>query len=71
VNHDENGLLVPTQDSRALADAIKQLALDAPLREQMGMANYRRGQEFSAERVVAKMVKIIFPDCSEMHGVVA
>jgi glycosyltransferase involved in cell wall biosynthesis len=62
VTHGENGILVPVQDSYALAKAIRQIALDRPLRERMGHANYRRGQEFRTEVVVAQMMKIIFPE---------
>jgi glycosyltransferase involved in cell wall biosynthesis len=56
-----NGFLVPTQDSRALAEAVKQLAVNPPLRKKMGEANYRKGQEFRADLVVAQMLKIVFP----------
>jgi len=62
VTHGENGALVPAQDNQALADAIKQMALDRPWRERMGQANHRRGQEFRTEVVVAQMLKIIFPE---------
>jgi glycosyltransferase involved in cell wall biosynthesis len=57
-----NGFLVPTQDSRALAEAIKQLAVSPTLRRQMGEANHRKGQEFRADVVVAQLLKIVFPD---------
>lgn len=58
----ENGLLVPVQDSRALAEAIKQMAQDRPLRQQMSQANYRRAQLFRAEVVVPQLLKIVFPN---------
>lgn len=61
VTHGENGLLIPAQDSTALAEAIKCLALDSPLRERMGAANYRRGQAFRADVVVSQILGIIFP----------
>ncbi|MGB8981695.1 MAG: glycosyltransferase family 4 protein [Anaerolineales bacterium] len=57
-----NGFLVPTQDSRALAEAIHVLALEPALQEKMGQANYQKGLEFRAENVVAEMLKIVFPD---------
>jgi len=60
ITHGENGLLVPTQDSQMLAEAIKQMALDAPLRKRMGEANYRKGQRFRTETVVPTMLKLIF-----------
>jgi glycosyltransferase involved in cell wall biosynthesis len=56
-----NGFLVPPQDSASLADAIKQLADNPVLRQKMGEANHQKGQEFRADTVVAKMLKIIFP----------
>lgn len=56
----ENGLLVPVQDSRALAEAIKRIALDFSLRERMGQANFHRGQEFRPDVVVPQMLDIIF-----------
>jgi glycosyltransferase involved in cell wall biosynthesis len=57
-----NGFLVPTQDSRALAEAIRLLAVDPTLRKKMGQANRLKGQEFRADVVVAQMLKIVFPD---------
>jgi glycosyltransferase involved in cell wall biosynthesis len=61
VTHGENGLLVPTHDSEALADAIGLFASNRPLMEQMGLVNSSRGQEFRADVVISKMLKIIFP----------
>ena len=62
VTNGENGFLVPTQDSRALAAAIEQLAADPALRAKMGEANHCRGKEFRADVVVAQLVKIVFPE---------
>jgi glycosyltransferase involved in cell wall biosynthesis len=62
VTNGENGFLVPPRDSRALADAIKQIAVDPALRAKMGEANHRRGKEFRADVVVAQLVKIVFPE---------
>jgi glycosyltransferase involved in cell wall biosynthesis len=56
-----NGFLVPTQDSAALAEAIKHLAMNPSLRKQMGVANHRKGQEFRADVVVAELLNIVFP----------
>lgn len=60
ITHGENGFLVPPQDSRALAEAIRQIALDSPLRERMSRASWRRGQEFRPDVVVSKMLAIVF-----------
>ncbi len=57
-----NGFLVPTQDSAALADAIKKLAEDPARRKLMGVENHRKGQEFRSDVVVAELLNIIFPD---------
>jgi glycosyltransferase involved in cell wall biosynthesis len=62
VTNGVNGFLVPTQDSHALADAIRLLAVDPALKEKMGEANYYKGLEFRAETVVAQMLKIVFPN---------
>ena len=57
-----NGFLVPTQDSGALAEAIKKLAVNPALRKRMGEANHLKGREFRADAVVAELLKIIFPE---------
>ena len=57
-----NGFLVPTQNSILLAKAIRKLALDPDLRRRMGQANYLKSVEFRSDTVVAKLLKIIFPD---------
>lgn len=60
ITHQENGLLVPVQDSRSLADAIRQLSFDPALRHRMGAANYHRGQSFRAEVIVPRLLNLIF-----------
>jgi glycosyltransferase involved in cell wall biosynthesis len=60
ITNGKNGLLVPIKDSRALANAITQIAQDSTLRERMGQENSRRGQGFRSDLVVARLVKIIF-----------
>jgi glycosyltransferase involved in cell wall biosynthesis len=62
ITHGENGLLVPIQDSQALAEAIKQIALDVPLRKRMGEASCMKGQWFRTEAVMPRMLKIIFKE---------
>lgn len=59
VRHNDNGLLVPRNDSAALANAVRRLIMDPALRERMG----RRGreiaaQEFGLERVVAETLAV-------------
>lgn len=59
VHHNENGLLVPPHDSKALADALKVLIKDPELRAKMGA----RGREiveaeFSEEIVVKQTMEV-------------
>ncbi len=61
ITHGQNGFLIPVQNSQALAEAIKHIALDRPLRKRMGQSNYRRGEEFRAELIVPQILGIIFP----------
>lgn len=61
----ENGLLVPSGNANALASAIKRLANDPGLRKRMGLANFRRGQEFRSDKVIAQMMEIIFPGINQ------
>jgi len=53
VAHEETGLIVPTHDPAALAQAIVQLLQDEPRRRRMGEAGRARATEkFSVERMV-------------------
>jgi glycosyltransferase involved in cell wall biosynthesis len=61
INDGRNGILVPTRDSQALANAITKLEKDRLLMDRMGVANYQRGEEFRTGVVVERMLKIIFP----------
>jgi len=59
VENENNGLLVPPRDWRALADALRRLIADPQLRERMG----RRGRElavsgFSLEKVVGETLAL-------------
>lgn len=60
IKHGENGLLVPVGDSKALASAIKTLALNHSLRKRMGVANFKRSIEFRSDIVVSQMLDIIY-----------
>ena len=53
VEHGVNGLLVPPRDPRALAEAIRHLAEDGPLRAQMAaVARARAERLFDQQRCI-------------------
>jgi glycosyltransferase involved in cell wall biosynthesis len=53
VRHEDNGLVVPARDARALADAMQRLIEDAALRAQMGArGRVRAEQEFGLDAVI-------------------
>jgi glycosyltransferase involved in cell wall biosynthesis len=54
----ETGLLVPSGDARALAEAMGRLIADAPLRERLGAAAERRAERISADRLVPKLERL-------------
>jgi glycosyltransferase involved in cell wall biosynthesis len=59
VHHQQNGLLVPVRDSRALAEALKKLISDTALRKQMGKKGRELAlAEFSLERVIGQTLDV-------------
>ncbi len=59
VAHGINGVLVPGQDSAALAEAVIRLLSDSRLRTQMGIASRRIAEsKFSQEQATAEMLDI-------------
>ena len=59
VHHNENGLLVPPHDSKALADALKVLIKNPELRAKMGARGRKIVEaEFSEEIVVRKTMEV-------------
>lgn len=59
ISHGANGLLVPTRDAAALADAIAILAADPVLRENFSKAgNETVRKEFEVSRVAAEVTEI-------------
>jgi glycosyltransferase involved in cell wall biosynthesis len=59
VRNGDTGLLVPSEDSQALADAIARLAGDAELRSRFGTSGRQRMRtEFSIETMVDKHIQI-------------
>lgn len=65
----ENGLLFPPGDSCALVAAIKHLTLDQRLRQKMAKSNRIKGQEFRSDKIVLKMLEIIFPNCANLLNI--
>jgi len=59
VRHQQNGLLVPVRDSRALAEALKTLIGDAALRKRMGKKGRELAvAEFSLEKVIGQTLSV-------------
>lgn len=54
ISHGENGLLVPVDDAPALAQALRTLLADAPLRERLGSAATGVRDRFAADKVLVK-----------------
>src|SRR6185436_11584503 len=55
VRRDREGLLVPPRDKKALAAALARVLGDDELRTSMTASGLQRAQEFSWERVTAKV----------------
>ncbi len=53
-----NGLIVPIEDSIALANALKQVMGDEDLRLRMGESSLQRAAEFSLEAMVQNTIKV-------------
>lgn len=61
VHHEQNGLLVPVRDARALADALERLILDGGLRRRFGVCGRERAErEFSSDVVNDKIISTYF-----------
>lgn len=58
INHGENGMLVPMQDSKALAKAIVEVLGDPALRKKFSIAGKVRAQSFSVTKGVGEYEKI-------------
>ena len=59
VTHGVNGLLVPTKNSQALAEAIETLLANPPLRETMGKAGRQLALEkFSLEKIINQTLEV-------------
>jgi glycosyltransferase involved in cell wall biosynthesis len=66
VVHGETGLLVPPDDPRALAEAMRKLTDNAGLQVAMGQAGWVRAKEvFSHERVVDRTLDLYTAVCEQ------
>lgn len=57
VCHDENGLLVPVQDSNAIADAIQYLVENPDVRKRYGENGRKRAESRFSEEIIIKQTK--------------
>ena len=65
----ETGFLVPRGDEESLRDRLRQLIVDAQLREKMGTAGYARfNQHFTFEQMLAKTKKVYYEVLEEAYG---
>lgn len=72
VRHEVDGLLVPKGDARALADAIRRLALDPELRRRLGAAARRRVEsEFSDAVILGRFLSLYAEVVAERDGTAA
>ncbi|WP_353635039.1 glycosyltransferase family 4 protein [Halobacterium sp. NMX12-1] len=58
VEDGENGYLIPTGDSDALADRLERLLADEELREQMGVRGLKRADRFSVATMVDELDEV-------------
>lgn len=57
MNHGVEGLLVPPQDEKALADALVTVLADEPLRQEMGARGRRTAEEYSWRKVSQRVME--------------
>ena len=66
VQDETNGLVVPTENVEAIADAIRRLHDDQPLRQRFADAAYDRAiREFSIEAWTTRLSKVYSDVCSD------
>lgn len=58
IENGKNGLLVPEGDVQALADAMKRLMSDEPLRRQMGTEALKIKEKYSEEAVMDRWLRL-------------
>jgi len=63
IEHEKTGLLVPSGDAVALAEALQRLVNDAALRHRLGPAAFARAQHFSWPRIAADFAGVYAGAC--------
>ncbi len=61
VTTDKTGLLYPTKDFAAAAEALEKLIADAELRAKMSAAGFAERERFSSAQYVERMREVLFP----------
>jgi len=68
VRHEQEGLIVPAADSKALAKALERLIADAPLRTRLGQNAHNRFEKyFTVESMVEKTAEWLI-HCGKLAG---
>lgn len=62
VRHEDNGLLVPSRDPAALAEALRRLIADSSLRERLGMRGRQRAETEFASSLVCGATLALYRD---------
>lgn len=65
ITHGENGLLVPPQDSEALADAVASLLDQAALRQQLSRAGLMVARRYTLENLTSEMLAKVWQSYHE------
>lgn len=68
VHHEANGLLVPPGDAPALAEAIRRLTNDAPLRKRLAEAGRREAERWSWDAATRELV-LRYRQAMRVHGI--
>ena len=68
IEHGKNGLLVPVDDAKALADNLELLLTDPDLRYTLARSAYEKAKkEYSLNRVIQQLKRVYMETCGEAH----
>ena len=65
ITNEKDGLLVPVNDSKRLAEALCIMLTDHSLRERVRLESHNRAKRFSVENMLARYDQILFEDALE------